>query len=73
MHLKQNGVIYSPKCMFFADYSLLVMFDTYLAIVELGPLTKKFESEKAKVRYSFQDRDVAIKIWQKDFFNGCTQ
>ena len=49
------------------------MFDTYLAIVELGPLTKKFESEKAKVRYSFQDRDVAIKIWQKDFFNGCTQ
>ena len=29
--IKQNGIICSPKCMFFAEYSLLAMFDTYLA------------------------------------------
>ena len=29
--LKQNGVVCSPKYMFFAEYSLLVMFDTYPA------------------------------------------
>ena len=30
-YLKQNGVVCSPKCMFFAEYSLLTMFDTYPA------------------------------------------
>ena len=29
--IKQNGVVCSPKCMFFAEYSLLAMFDTYPA------------------------------------------
>ena len=28
---RQNGVVCSPKCMFFAEYSLLAMFDTYPA------------------------------------------
>ena len=30
-YLKQNGVVCSPKCMSFAEYSLLAMFDTYPA------------------------------------------
>ena len=29
--LIQNGVVCSPKCMIFAEYSLLAMFDTYPA------------------------------------------
>ena len=29
--IKQNGVVCSPKCMFFAEYSLVAMFDTYPA------------------------------------------
>ena len=29
--LKQNGVACSPKCMLFAEYSLLAIFDTYPA------------------------------------------
>ena len=29
--IKQNGVVCSPKFMFFAEYSLLAMFDTYPA------------------------------------------
>ena len=28
---KVKGVVCSPKCMFFAEYSLLAMFDTYPA------------------------------------------